>query len=149
MQPSIGTAETTLLRAAEPPAQVRPGWTRPTTGALVRQRRGAREPGAARRDARSTLPPDAFDWAAEVAEEWIEWIKGSGVDVVGDLKDLRSAPPAGGRALAGPGPAVDLGHARAAIDALVAMTLEAANRPDPDEQIAAKIGRAAKRLRGQ
>jgi len=37
----------------------------------------------------------------------------------------------------------------AAIDALVAMTLEAAHRPDPDEQITARIGRAAKRLRGQ
>jgi hypothetical protein len=37
----------------------------------------------------------------------------------------------------------------AALDALVAMTLEAASRPDPQDQISAKIGRAARRLRGQ
>jgi hypothetical protein len=37
----------------------------------------------------------------------------------------------------------------AALDALVAVTLEAAGRPDPHDQIGAKIGRAARRLRGQ
>ena len=37
----------------------------------------------------------------------------------------------------------------AALDALVAVTLEAAQRPDPHAQIGAKIGRAARRLRGQ
>jgi hypothetical protein len=35
------------------------------------------------------------------------------------------------------------------MDALVAMTKEAAARPDPNDQITAKIGRAARRLRGQ
>ena len=37
----------------------------------------------------------------------------------------------------------------AALDALVAVTLEAAGRPDPQEQFGARIGRAARRLRGQ
>jgi hypothetical protein len=34
----------------------------------------------------------------------------------------------------------------AAVDAMVALTLEAAKRPDPEEQLGAKIGRAARRL---
>ena len=37
----------------------------------------------------------------------------------------------------------------AAVDALTAVILEAASRPDPQDQLSAKIGRAARRLRGQ
>jgi hypothetical protein len=35
----------------------------------------------------------------------------------------------------------------AALDAIVALALEAANRPDPNEQLGARIGRVARRLR--
>ena len=35
------------------------------------------------------LPPDRFDFAEAQAELWIDWIKRSGVDVVGDVEDLR------------------------------------------------------------
>ena len=96
-----------------------------------------------------TLPPTAFPWAAEVAEEWIEWVQGSGIDVVGDVEDLRPvAPPAEQRW-------VDPDRPRrpemvdAAVDAMVALTMEAAGRPDPHEQLSARIGRAARRLRPQ
>jgi hypothetical protein len=93
-----------------------------------------------------TLPPSAFPWAAEVAEEWVQWVRGSGIDVVGDLDDLRPVPPADQRW-------VDPDRPRrpemvdAAVDALVALALEAARRPDPDELLTAKITRAARRLR--
>jgi hypothetical protein len=94
-----------------------------------------------------TLPPSAFPWAAEVAEEWIDWVQGSRIDVVGDVADLRPvAPPADQRW-------VDPDRPRrpemvdAAVDAMVALTLEAAKRPDPHEQLGARIGRAARRLR--
>ncbi len=36
----------------------------------------------------------------------------------------------------------------AALDALVAMTEEAANRPDPNAQLTSRMSRAAKRFRG-
>ncbi len=39
------------------------------------------------------LPPGRYPWAEEQAERWIEWIERSGVDVVGDLKELRPVRP--------------------------------------------------------
>ena len=38
------------------------------------------------------LPPGRFAWATDQAEQWIEWVKGSGIQVVGDLDDLRPLP---------------------------------------------------------
>ena len=52
-----------------------------------------------------TLPPEAYDWAEEIAQGWIDWVKAAGVDVVGDLEELRPVRPAAGRRLAGPGQA--------------------------------------------
>ena len=98
---------------------------------------------------KATLPPVAYPWAEEIAEEWIEWIEGAGVDVIGDVDELRPVRPDEEVDWVNPdrprrGDMVD-----AALDALVAVTLEAAGRPDPHDQIGAKIGRAARRLRGQ
>ena len=42
------------------------------------------------------LPPDRYDFAEQQAELWIDWIKGSGVDVIGDVEDLRPRRPAEG-----------------------------------------------------
>jgi hypothetical protein len=95
-----------------------------------------------------TLPPAAFPWAAEVAEEWVQWVRSSGIDVVGDVDDLRPVPPVDQRWVNPDRPRrpemVD-----AAVDALVALALEAARRPDPDELLTAKITRAARRLRSR
>jgi hypothetical protein len=99
--------------------------------------------------AKVTLPPAAFPWADEVADEWIEWIVGSGIDVIGDVEDLRPVPPAPGTPWANPDRPRRVEMVDAALDAIVALALEAANRPDPHEQITARIGRAARRLRGQ
>lgn len=144
---SIGTAEAALLRKLNrrlKGAGVEPdAYRRLVREVLVHQtlaqRKGMRK---------ATIPPAAMPWAQEVAEEWIEWIQGSGVSVVGDLDDLRPEPPAQTKWKNPDSPrrgqVLD-----AAFDALVAMTLEAANRPDPSEQIGARLGRAARRLRGQ
>jgi hypothetical protein len=98
---------------------------------------------------RATLPPAAHPWAAEVAGEWIDWVQGSGIDVVGDVEDLRPTPPDPAKKWKNPDKPRRNQMNDAALDALVALTLEAARRPDPDEQIAARLGRAARRLRGQ
>ena len=39
---------------------------------------------------RATLRPTAREFVEEVTEEWLEWVEGSGVHVVGDVEDLRS-----------------------------------------------------------
>jgi hypothetical protein len=94
------------------------------------------------------LPPHARDWAARIAEEWVEWVEGAGIDVVGDLGDLR--PVFGDETKwADPDRPRPRFVADAAMDALVAVILETADRPDQDQTPVARIGRAARRLRGQ
>ena len=77
-------------------------------------------------------------------------MRGSGIDVIGDVEDLRPVPPAGGRrrGRTPTGPAARR-WSTPPLDAMVALALEAATRPDPHEQLAARIGRAARRLRGR
>ena len=145
---SLGTAETALIRKLN--RRLRKGLVSgPDYRRLVRQlvvhetlahRRGMR---------RATLPPFAYDWADEVAEEWVEWIEGAGVRVVGDVEDLRPVRPMPNAKWHNPDKPRRRKVVDAALDALVAMTVEAASRPDPQGQMSAKIGRAVHRLRGQ
>ena len=144
---SIGTAETALLRklnrrlkkAGLPPEDYRTL----VRHLIVHQTLAHREDMT-----RATLPPTAFGWAEDVAQEWVDWVVGSGIDVIGDVEDLRPVRPADDK-WQNPdrprrGEVID-----AAVDALVAVIGEAASRPDPNDQISAKLGRAARRLRGQ
>jgi hypothetical protein len=94
-----------------------------------------------------TLPPTAFDWADEVASEWIEWVQGSGIHVVGDVQDLRPVRPPADQRWVNPDRPRRPEMVDAAMDAMVALALEAAKRPDPEEQLGARIARAARRLR--
>jgi hypothetical protein len=143
---SIGAAETYLLRKLNTRLR-RAGLPSEEYRRLVREL-VVHQTLAKRPDmTRVTLPPHAFGWAAEVAEEWVEWVRGSGIDVVGDVADLRPlAPTAEGR-WANPDRPRRPEMVEAAVDALVALTLEAARRPHLHEQLGARLGRAARRLR--
>jgi hypothetical protein len=143
---SIGAAETTLIRrfnrrlkqAGLPSEEYRR-----LVRELVVHQTLAQRPSMAK----VTLPPAAFPWAREVAEEWIEWVVGSGIDVIGDVEDLRPVAPPEGEGWANPDRPRRPQMVDAALDAMVALALEAAKRPDPHEQLTARIGRAARRLR--
>ena len=93
------------------------------------------------------LPPEKFDWADQVSETWREWIVGSGVDVVGDLDDLRPVRPSPDAVWLDPERARPRDVASAALDGLAAAVQEAARRPDPDGQLGARVSKVAKRLR--
>src|SRR5262245_18151110 len=144
--PSIGTAESTLLRrvnarlneAGLPSDQYR---------ALVRQL--VVHETLATRPAMTpvTLPPDAYDWAEEVAQGWIDWVKGAGVDVVGDLDELRPVRPPADSTWHDPDRPRPRDVTSAAVDAIVALTLEAARRPDPDDTLTSRAARLARNLR--
>ncbi|MGZ4466127.1 MAG: hypothetical protein ACXVW0_12290 [Nocardioides sp.] len=145
---SIGAAETTLLRRLNrrlKDTEVGAEAYRKLIRQIV-----VHETLALRQDmTRVTLPPTMFDWAEEVADEWVEWVEGSGIHVVGDVEDLRPVRPAEGTTWADPdrpnrGDMVD-----AALDAMAALAVEAAKRPDPDEQLSSRVKLAARRLRGQ
>ena len=93
------------------------------------------------------LPPSARGWAQEIAEEWIEWVEGAGIDVVGDLDDLRPVFPDGDD-----WQDADRGKPRRVADAtkeaLVAVVMEAAAREEEDAH-GSRLGKAARKLRGQ
>ena len=104
---------------------------------------------AQRQDVRRvTLPPHARPWAREVAQEWVDWVRGSGIDVVGDAEDLLPRFPDDGT-WENPERG-DWGRvADASMDALVAVLVEAARRPDPEQTTTARLTRAARRFRGE
>ena len=142
---SIGAAETYLLRRLNRRLQVA-GLPSDEYRRLIRELVVHQTMAKRPKMTRVTLPPSAFSFADAVAEEWIEWVQGSGIDVVGDVEDLRPAPPPADQRWIDPDRARRPEMVDAAVDAIVALALEAAKRPDPDEQISARLGRAARRL---
>ena len=89
------------------------------------------------------LPPELHGWAEERGQEFVEWLGQSGVDVVGDPTDLLPAPVPP-RTFKHPDRVPQKAQLRAALDALAAMTREAAERPDPDDTLLGKVRRARK-----
>jgi len=87
------------------------------------------------------LPPGRFEWAAEQAERWIDWVKASGIAVVGDLDELRPLPAAADETYVNPDKVPPKLVLAAAIDALSAMTREAAARPDPKRTLRGRVQR--------
>jgi hypothetical protein len=146
--PSLGIDETALLRYLNRRLK-RAGLDRGSYGKLVRQLL-VHETLAQRPDMRRvTLPPGVRGWAEEVAEEWVDWVQGAGIDVIGDLDDLRPRFPPEDETWADPDRPRNRRMTDAALDALVVALLELAERPDPADGTVARIGRAARRLRGQ
>lgn len=145
---SIGTAETALLRRLNRRLK-KAGLPGEDYRRLVRQL-VVHETLAQRTDmTRATLPPSAYPWVEEIAQEWVDWVEGSGIHVIGDVADLRPVRPAEDAVWRDPDKPRRRDMVDAALDAMVALTVEAASRPDPDDQLTAKLGRAARRLRGQ
>lgn len=93
------------------------------------------------------LPPARFDWAEQQADEWVAWLRGSGVHVVGDPEELRPVRPADDEPYLDPDKVRPKEALAAAVDALAAMTAEAARRPDPERGTRAMMRLAADRLR--
>lgn len=95
------------------------------------------------------LPPDRFDWAEAQADDWIAWLTGSGVRVIGDVEELRPIRPPADEPYLDPDKVRTKEAFAAAVDALAAMTVEAARRPDPERGARAMVRVAAERLRAQ
>jgi hypothetical protein len=98
-----------------------------------------------RRSAPVRLPPGRFAWASEQSEQWIEWVKGSGIHVVGDLEDLRPLPLPDDEEFISPDKVPPRIVLAAAVDALSAMTREAAARPDPRRTFGARFRKLRER----
>ena len=143
---SIGAAETLLIRKLNRRLR-RAGLSSEEYRRLIRELVVHRTLALRPDMTKVTLPPSAFDWVDEVAGEWIDWVQGSGIDVVGDVDDLRPVPPPTDQRWVTPDRPRRPEMVDAALDAIVALALEAAARPNPETQLAARLGRAARRLR--
>ena len=144
--PSIGAAESTLLRRVN--ARLKEaGLPSDQYRALVRQLVVHETLAVRPRMQQVTLPPDAYDWAEEIAQGWIDWVKGANVDVVGDLEELRPVRPPAGAEWRDPDRPRSRDVTSAAIDAIVALALEAARRPDPDDTLTSRAAKLARHLR--
>ena len=83
------------------------------------------------RSAPVTLRPDNYEWVEERTERSLEWIAASGIDVIGDLDELRPRRPDPDQRWHNPDRVRKQVAMRAAVGALGSMTAEAARRPDP------------------
>jgi hypothetical protein len=137
---SLGSAETQVLRALNErigrTTRNNPGYDALILGMLADETLGGQE------SRPILLPPKFLGWARERAESWIEWLEQSGVDVVGDPADLLPEPWPEGEKFKHPDRISTKSQLHAALDALAAMTEEAASRPDPDASMLARIRRA-------
>lgn len=97
-------------------------------------------------DDRITLRPDLSAWAAGITEEWVDWLTGSGVHVIGRVEDLWSPLPDPDAVWADPDQPDAAAVATTALDLLATMTVQATRRVPPDPPTA--FARAARRLRG-
>jgi hypothetical protein len=145
---SIGIAEATLIRKLNRRLRANDSLEHAAYRRLVRELAVHRT--LAQRDQMTlaTLPPDAYDWADEVSEEWIEWVEGSGIDVIGDVEDLRPRRPA-----AGDGPWRNPDRPKrqemvdAAIDVIEALLVEASAETPGLVAQSKTLARVARRLR--
>jgi hypothetical protein len=142
---SLGVAETQLIRQLNQRLEVTVRGEAVYDG-LIRQRL-AQEALVARDSIPVRLSPDRYDWAEEQAGLWIDWLRGSGVEVVGDVEDLRPRRPAEGERWRDPDKVRAKRQLGAALDALVVMTQEAASRPDPHRGLGRRAVDVARRLR--
>ncbi|HEY2635760.1 MAG TPA: hypothetical protein VGI54_00110 [Solirubrobacteraceae bacterium] len=91
VNPSLGSAETALIRRINRAAneELEPVFYRP----LVRELLSHQTLSSRTKTPRLALPPDVHPWASALEEAWIAEIQARGYDVIGDLDDLRGAPP--------------------------------------------------------
>lgn len=142
---SLASAETQVLRALNErigrDAQNTPGYDALILGMLADETLGGRN------SRPILLPPKFHDWARERGEEWVEWLEQSGVDVVGDPAELLPPPLVEGQRYRHPDRVSTKAQLSAALDALAAMTEEAASRPGPHDSVLGRLRRAREAYR--
>ncbi len=142
---SLGVAETAVLRQLNKKLDRKVRREAAYDG-LIRQML-AEEELVRGRSPRIMLPPDEHEWVAERGRQWVEWVEQAGIDVVGDVHDLVPTAPTSDDDWSDPDHVKPRHRLRVAMRALAAMTGEAANRPDPDQQLTSRLRKNAGRLR--
>ena len=98
----MGAVETTFMRRLNVELKGRaisqPVYAEIVRGVLAHQTLAHRDD-----KVRAELPPESKPFVDEVTAEWLAWVAGAGIDVVGDLAELRVAVER--RRVGRPGPA--------------------------------------------
>jgi hypothetical protein len=135
VNPSLGVPETTAVRRINikanklvPPAAYRP---------LVRELIAHRTLSQRTDSPRLTLPPEDYEWVAELQRRWSDVIRERGYDVVGDLDDLVGDPPP--TAYADPDNPDEAQVADAALDAVTALLVENARLIRVEQDLRAEL----------
>ena len=145
---SLGSAEVAMLRRLntaladlEVPRAIYVDWVRE----LVVREVLAGRPGSGR----AVVPPSARPWVDEIAAAWIGQIETMGLDVVGDLAELRTVWPPDGEPWDDPDAVDPDAVADAAIDALAHVLDRIGSRPveHPDPE-PGPVARMTRRWRG-
>ena len=144
---SLGVAETQLIRQLNRRLD-RASRREASYDALIREML-AQDKLVRRTSAPVRLPPADYDWAEQAAERWLDYLHESGVHVVGELADLRPVRPPEDARWHDPDRVPTRQRLRVSLDALAAMTREAAARPDPDQRFTKRMRQHAERLRNQ
>ncbi|MCD6638914.1 MAG: hypothetical protein LT071_03250 [Nocardioides sp.] len=142
---SLGIAETSLLRRLNRRLELGV-WRDPVYDSLIRELL-AQEVLVNRKTMPVRLPPDRFEFAEQQAELWIDWLEGSGVDVVGDVDDLRPRRPDAEEPWRDPDRVRPKLELSAALDALTVMTREAAESRAQAQGLTTRLRDTARRLR--
>ena len=92
-----------------------------------------------------TLPPKLHPWALEHSERWIAALRGRGVDVVGDLDELRPVAPDPEAPWRDPDRPRKKKMAEVGVNALAEFAREAARRDRPERSLAPRVRRTLSR----
>lgn len=92
-----------------------------------------------------TLPPDLHPWALGHSERWIDAVREHGVDLVGDLDELRPAAPDPEARWHDPDRPRKKKMANVGVDALADFAREAARRDQPERALAPRVRRTLSR----
>jgi hypothetical protein len=140
---SLGSVETVVIRKLNDrmPREVR---RRAEYDVLVRELL-AQTVLVGRRSKPIRIPPAAYEWVEQRTDRWLEWVEQSGIDVVGSVDELRITRPDPDEKWHNPDRIKARRQLVAALDALAAMTHEAAARPDPTKGPLSRLRRGSSR----
>ena len=141
--PSLGVPESSLLRRINRAAvrDLPPVYYR----RLVRELLVHRTLSERAETPRLSLPPTEYPWVAELTESWIAELAEREYDVVGDLADLRGAPPADER-WPDPDRPSQRQVADAAVESIRALLLAAVQREAEIERLHEQLDQAGRDL---